>query len=254
MLSDRIQASGYSFEQLAEKVWDLAPEGHPCGSHPYRRYEAGLLRPDRSPGFRTPTGKVELCCSSYAEWGYDPLPYYRELEPQSEEKTPEIFKDYPLIMMTGRRSPVLFHSEHRQIPWLRECDPDPLVEISPETAAEKNIKTGDWVLIEGTMGAFKRKAKVTPMIDPRTVMVPHAWWLPEEKGWRLEPVQGVGPQLQSADPHGLQRFLRLRGRPAVVHAGESLKGRGRGTGPKPRDALAGREADSRLAGRKLPCR
>jgi sulfite dehydrogenase (quinone) subunit SoeA len=33
--------------------------------------------------------------------------------------TPEVFKDYPLVMMTGRRSPVFFHSEHRQIPWLR---------------------------------------------------------------------------------------------------------------------------------------
>ena len=50
-----------------------------------------------------------------------------------------------------------------------------------QTAAEKGIKNGDWVLIEGTMGAFKRKAKVTSMIDPRTIMVPHAWWLPEEK-------------------------------------------------------------------------
>ena len=59
--------------------------------------------------------------------------------------------------------------------------------MSPETAAEKNIKAGDWVLIEGTMGAFKRKAKVTPMIDPRTVMVPHAWWLPEEKGGGSNP-------------------------------------------------------------------
>ena len=140
----------------------------------------GTLRQDKKPGFRTPTGKVELYCTSYEEWGLDPLPYYRELEPESEEKTPDVFKDYPLVMMTGRRSPVLFHSEHRQIPWLRECDPDPLIEISPQTAAEKGIKNGDWVLIEGTMGSFKRKAKVTPIIHPKTVMVPHAWWLPEE--------------------------------------------------------------------------
>ena len=86
------------------------------------------------------------------------------------------------MMMTGRRSPVLFHSEHRQIPWLRECDPDPLVEISPQTAKEKGIQNGDWVLIEGTMGKIKRKAKVTPMIHPKMIMVTHAWWLPEAEG------------------------------------------------------------------------
>ena len=43
------------------------------------------------------------------------------------------------------------------------------------------------MLIEGTMGSFKRKAKVTPMIHPKTIMVPHAWWLPEEKGDNANP-------------------------------------------------------------------
>jgi len=182
MLDDRMQPSGYTHDQLAEKGWDLAPKGHPCGSTPYRRYEKGLLRADKKPGFRTPTGRVELYCTSYEKWGYDPLPSYKEITPESPITTPELLEEYPLVMMTGRRSPVLFHSEHRQIPWLRECDPDPVVEINPETAKEKGITNGDWVLIEGTMGKFKRKAKVTPIIDPRTIMVAHAWWLPEAEG------------------------------------------------------------------------
>jgi anaerobic selenocysteine-containing dehydrogenase len=182
MLTDRMRPSGYTFEQMIDKVWDLAPKGNDCGSRPYRRYEQGTLRQDKKPGFRTPTGKVELYCTAYEEYGLDPLPYYRGLEPQSEETTPEVFKDYPLVMMTGRRSPVLFHSEHRQIPWLRECDPDPLVEINPQTARDNGIENGEWVLIEGTMGKFRRKAKVTPIIHPKTIMVPHAWWLPEAEG------------------------------------------------------------------------
>lgn len=182
MLTDRMRPSGYTFETLSEKVWDLAPKGHPCGSTPYRRYESGLLRPDKKPGFRTPTGKVELYCTNYEKWGYDPLPYYKEIEPESPIRTPEIFKKYPLIMMTGRRSPVLFHSEHRQIPWLRSLDPDPIVEIHPETAKSLGIENGNWVWIEGTMGRFKRKAKVTPIVHPRMIMVTHAWWLPETEG------------------------------------------------------------------------
>ena len=182
MLTDRMKPSGYTFEQMVKKVWDLAPKGHPCGSHPYRRYESALLRADKKKGFRTPTGKVELYCTSYEKWGYDPLPYYREIEPEGPKTSPKLMKKYPLILMTGRRSPVLFHSEHRQIPWLRECDPDPLAEINPETAKENGISNGDWVWIEGTMGRFKRKAKVTPIIHPKTIMAAHAWWLPEADG------------------------------------------------------------------------
>ena len=182
MLTARMKPSGMSFEELSEKGWALAPKGHPCGSRPYRRYERGVLRKDGKPGFRTPTGKVELWCTSFEKWGLDPLPAYKEIEPQSPVRNPEILKDYPLIMCTGRRSPVLFHSEHRNIPWLRECDPDPLVELHPDTAQPFGIKSGDWVWIEGTMGKFKRKAKVTPIIHPKTIMVPHAWWLPEESG------------------------------------------------------------------------
>ena len=53
--------------------------------------------------------------------------------------TPELYKKYPLILTTGRRSPVFFHSEHRMIPWLRELDPDPIVEINPQTAKDLDI-------------------------------------------------------------------------------------------------------------------
>ena len=44
----------------------------------YRKYETGKLRPDRKPGFLTPTGRVELWSTAYAHYGEDPLPYYQE--------------------------------------------------------------------------------------------------------------------------------------------------------------------------------
>jgi anaerobic selenocysteine-containing dehydrogenase len=182
MIAARMAPSGFTFETLNQQRWGLAPKDHPCGSRPYRRHEKGLLRKDRKPGFRTPSGKVELYCTSFENWGLDPLPYYREPGPQSPNLTPEIYQEYPLIMMTGRRSPVFFHSEHRNIPWLREIDPYPLVEINPNTAREKEIQNGDWILIEGTLGRCKAKAKLTPIIHPRTIMVPHGWWLPEAEG------------------------------------------------------------------------
>ena len=48
-------------------------------------------------------------------------------------------------MMTGRRVGVMFHSEHRQIPWLREINPDPTIEIHPDTAKKYGIEDGNWV-------------------------------------------------------------------------------------------------------------
>src|SRR5208283_4352505 len=102
-------------------------------------------------GFTTPSGKVELWSSLLEEWGLDPLPYYEE-PPFSPYSTPDLAKEYPLILGTGRRSFAFFHSEHRQIPWLREIDPDPIVEISPETAAKLEIRNGDWVWLENQLG------------------------------------------------------------------------------------------------------
>ena len=181
MFTERISPSGLTFDELRKQVWALPPKGHPSGTAPYRRYEEGLLRPDKKPGFRTPTGKIEVYSTTLESYGLDPLPYFEE-PVESPLRTPELWKEFPLIMMTGRRSPVLFHSEHRQIPWLREIDPDPIVEIHPETARALDIEDGNWVWIEGRRGRAKRKAKLTPIVHRQMVMVPHGWWLPEKEG------------------------------------------------------------------------
>jgi anaerobic selenocysteine-containing dehydrogenase len=148
---------------------------------PYNRFQKGQLRPDGKPGFRTPTGKIELYSTVFKEYGVDPLPHYKE-PVESPESTPEIYKEYPLILITGRRNAVFFHSEHRQIPWLREIEPDPTVELNPETAKELGLQPGDWVWIEGVRGKIKRKLKTTPALHPRMAHALHGWWLPETEG------------------------------------------------------------------------
>ncbi|KKM12728.1 hypothetical protein SY88_02365 [Clostridiales bacterium PH28_bin88] len=180
LIDDRLKAAGTDFDTLAAKgSWEMPPEGH--ASKPYYRYDKGLLRADGQPGFNTPTGKVEFASKRFEEWRLDPLPYYEE-PPESEVRTPALLREFPLIMATGRRSPVYFHSEHRMIPWLREIDPFPIVEINTKTAAELGIEDGEWVYVENRRGRIKRKARVTPTIHPKVVMVPHGWWLPETEG------------------------------------------------------------------------
>ena len=68
------------------------------------------------------------------------------------------------------------------IPWLREIDPDPVVEIHPQTAKDLDISNGEWVYIENLRGRVKFKAKVTPTALPQVVSATHGWWLPETDG------------------------------------------------------------------------
>ena len=139
----------------------------------YRKYLEG--------GFKTPTGKIELYATRLAAMGYDPLPHYRE-PPESPVATPEVAKDFPLVLTTGARIPFFFNSEHRQIRNLRKAHPDPIVEIHPDTARSFGIGSGDWVWIETPRGKIRQRARVTDEIDPRVVHVEHGWWFPEEAG------------------------------------------------------------------------
>lgn len=176
LFDEIIKPSGLTYRELKERVWVIPPEGHP--SHPYLRHEKGLLRKDKRPGFQTPTGKFELYSVLREEWGYEPLPLHEE-PPFTPISRPDLVKDYPLILSTGRRSPVYFHSEHRMVPWLRSIDPDPVLEVHPKTAKKYGIEDGAWVYVENWMGKAKFKAKVTPIVPEWMVMATHGWWFPE---------------------------------------------------------------------------
>jgi len=123
-------------------------------------------------GFRTPSGKVELYSETLASMGYDPMPTYRE-PLESPVSTPE--PDYPLILTTGARILEFCHSQHRNIPRLRQRTPEPLAEIHPETAARYGIADGDMITVSTKRGSINIKAKVTDDIVPNVVCVPHGW-------------------------------------------------------------------------------
>jgi anaerobic selenocysteine-containing dehydrogenase len=167
--------SGISLEEVREKGWILPREG--SRELPYARHQRGLLRADGKPGFDTPSGKIELCSTRMKAWGYDPLPSYTE--PQfSPASTPDLAKEYPLILNTGARSIAFFHSEFRTIPSLRAMNPEPLVQIHPETAERYGIADGDWVWIENQFGRIKMRARYS-LVHPALVLTQHSWFYPE---------------------------------------------------------------------------
>jgi len=130
-------------------------------------------------GFPTPTGRVEIYSEITQMYGkdydIDPIPFYEE-PAQSPYSDPELAKEYPLVLTTGARLPVYYHSEHRANPLQRELYPHPELDINPETAKELGVEHGDWVWIETKTGKIRMKARVTNGVDPRVISTKHGWW------------------------------------------------------------------------------
>jgi len=174
----RLKPMDMTFENLRDRgivgPWELK----------YRKYE--------EVGFQTESWKVEFYSNLLKKYGYDPLPHYVE-PPDSVNTAPELVKDFPLIIISGGRTIVFLHSAHRNIPYLRELNPDPLIEIHPDTASSLGIKDGDWVSIETPFSRknktppVKQRARLTRGIHPRVVHAQSHWWYPEsepsEKQW-----------------------------------------------------------------------
>ncbi len=156
-------------------------EGYIISPTVERKYEKGLLRADKKPGFNTPTGKVEIYSTVLERYGYEPLPTYKEPIP-GPYSTPDLFKDYPFIMITGVRTLPFYHGLGVQIPKFRRLHPDPIVEISRKAAERLGIKEGDVVFIEvpGRDDRVWRKAHIVDELDERVIAVVGHWYLPEE--------------------------------------------------------------------------
>ena len=138
----------------------------------YRKYAGGDGR--EAPGFATPSAKVEIFSERLQDAGQAPLPDHVEpaIGPLSRA---DLATDYPLVL-TSAKSLHYCHSQHRGLPSLRRREPDPIVEIHPETAAARRIADGDWVRLATPEGAVRARAALRPNLDPRVVSATHGWW------------------------------------------------------------------------------
>lgn len=129
---------------------------------------------DRSRGFRTATGKIELFSETLAGQGYPALAEFRE--PQtSPVSRPDLAGRFPLILSSAK-SLWFCESQHRNLPALRRGAPDPVVELHPRAAADRGIAAGDWVAIETPLGSARARAKLNAHLDERVVIGQHGWW------------------------------------------------------------------------------
>ena len=98
-------------------------------------------------GFPTPSKKFEFKSNHLESLGYDPLPVFTE-PGESPVSTPELYKEYPLLLSTGFRQPFYFLGQYRNIPWLRSYMEFPQCQMHPETAKEYGVEDGDIIWIE----------------------------------------------------------------------------------------------------------
>jgi anaerobic selenocysteine-containing dehydrogenase len=122
-----------------------------------------------------PQGKVAIYNTTFEENGFNPLPEWVE-PPESPTGTPELLAKYPLVFFDAHTSDVYNAGWLRNIPYLREIQPEPWIHIHPKTAARRGITDGDWVIVESPHGWMKVKAIYFPGIRLDTVMGLHGWW------------------------------------------------------------------------------
>jgi anaerobic selenocysteine-containing dehydrogenase len=125
-------------------------------------------------GFATPSGRVEIYSQEFLEHGENPLPDYVPPAMSGASST-ELTSRYPLVLTTAK---VLHfcHSQHRSIARLRRANPDPLVELNGDAAAERSIADGDWVVIETPRGAMRARARLNPRLSQDVVCAQFGWW------------------------------------------------------------------------------
>jgi len=173
-----LKESGFTLKQLEEH-----PEGMWYGDRCYDITEPKQIR--------TPSRKIEIYSETLADAGYDPIPVYKE-PTQSPIQSPELAREYPLILNTGARVPEYTHWQMRSISALRRRAPDPIAEIHPDTAKKHGVVDGDLIFVETRKGQIKVKAKTTEEMMAGVVNVLH--------GWEGDANESVLTELEARDP------------------------------------------------------
>ncbi|GLS82142.1 formate dehydrogenase subunit alpha [Paraferrimonas haliotis] len=114
----------------------------------------------------------------------DLIAKYPTYEDRQVHRLPTLYKSiqdkdlsgkYPLALTSGRLVEYEGGGEEtRSNPWLAELQQEMFVEINPADAAERLIRDGDDVWLEGAEGGrIKIKAMVTPRVQPGVTFMPY---------------------------------------------------------------------------------
>jgi anaerobic selenocysteine-containing dehydrogenase len=175
-----------SDEDLARcALWETNPESTPPSLKGItldrlRQGPARLNLPERyapfaQGNFSTPSGKCEFYSERIQAAGFDPLPTY--IPPaESAESDPVRATKFPLQLISPP-SPHFLNSTFVNVDSLREAAGEPTLELHPDDADPRGIRTGDRVRVFNDRGAFDALAEVGESVRPGVVVAPSIWWL-----------------------------------------------------------------------------
>jgi cysteine desulfurase NifS len=167
LLRHVLKGSGFTLEAVREAGGTVRS---PTVMMQYKKWEKGLLRPDGKPGFDTPSGKFEIASTILEEYGYNPLPVYKEPQ-ESPISQPDRAERFPLIFNSGARVTTDFHAQHHGIESLLKERPEPTVTINTNDAEARGINNGDLAHVKTARGQITLRAVVTDNIVKGAVEV-----------------------------------------------------------------------------------
>lgn len=177
-LARRMGLGEYFQKSDEELIQALLSTGYPAEMGiTLQKLKRGPVKAPRRPNFPvflTPSGRMEFYCERLAPLG-QALPAYKE---PRESPRSALGRKYPLTFLTTHTR-FRTHSTLANIRWLRELEPEPVLEMNPADAATRGIRSGDIVKAFNERGYVKLKCRVHPGITSGTVNVAQGWW-PED--------------------------------------------------------------------------
>lgn len=123
--------------------------------------------------YRTPSGKIEIYSETAQEFGYSPLPYWREVTALQGPNA-----DYPLLMTNAKES-VYMLTGYKHVASLRMMKPEPYVEMHPDTARRFGLVEGEMVYIDTAKGTITQRLAFNDHLARMVVITSFGWWFPE---------------------------------------------------------------------------
>ncbi len=111
--------------------------------------------------FKTPSQKIELYSTRYADLGLEPLPVYA-----APKQSPDAGRKFRLV---AGRSACVTQASSTNNALLSEFEPENTLWLNEDSARELGVKQGDLVQVESPAGKGELKALVTPKIRKDTV-------------------------------------------------------------------------------------
>lgn len=191
------QAMGFDEAAFMESEEDMIAGALDNPTNPYLKgvtlealKESAFVKLDMTPKanyldrLTTPSGKIELYSERMKQMGLPAMPTYVPLiEGYDGEQRPQAGERFPLMFISPPNHNFL-NSTFANLPKHQRLEREPLLQIHPEDARNRDITDGDAVTVWNDRGMYELKAKVTDLMLPGTVISQGLWWGGKERRQR----------------------------------------------------------------------